>query len=63
MGLLPRAGIGNVREGLHPVQERLAMAHGSQVLTPCMLCTCWQCLSTHVVAIQPVGMAFVPIPK
>ena len=35
MSLLPCAGIGNVREGLHPVQERLAMAHGSQVPTPC----------------------------
>ena len=35
LGLVPCAGIGNVREGLHPVQERLAMAHGSQVLTPC----------------------------
>ena len=26
------AGIGNVRDGMHPVQERLAMAHGSQVI-------------------------------
>ncbi|KAJ9512823.1 hypothetical protein QJQ45_029028 [Haematococcus lacustris] len=29
------AGIGNTREGLHPVQERLAKAHGSQ----CGFCT------------------------
>jgi xanthine dehydrogenase iron-sulfur cluster and FAD-binding subunit A len=29
------AGIGNVREGLHPVQARLANAHGSQ----CGFCT------------------------
>lgn len=29
------AGIGNVRNGLHPVQERLAKAHGSQ----CGFCT------------------------
>ena len=29
------AGIGNVRDGLHPVQERLANAHGSQ----CGFCT------------------------
>lgn len=29
------AGIGNVRDGLHPVQERLALAHGSQ----CGFCT------------------------
>ncbi len=30
-----RAGIGNGRAGLHPVQERLARAHGSQ----CGFCT------------------------
>lgn len=29
------AGIGNPRDGLHPVQERLAKAHGSQ----CGFCT------------------------
>ena len=29
------AGIGNTRDGLHPVQERLARAHGSQ----CGFCT------------------------
>ena len=29
------AGIGSVRSGLHPVQERLAQAHGSQ----CGFCT------------------------
>lgn len=28
-------GIGNTRDGLHPVQERLAAAHGSQ----CGFCT------------------------
>ena len=32
---IPCAGIGNVRDGMHPVQERLAMAHGSQVRVPC----------------------------
>lgn len=31
----PSAGIGNPRDGLHPVQERLAKAHGSQ----CGFCT------------------------
>ena len=30
-----REGIGNPRDGLHPVQERLAKAHGSQ----CGFCT------------------------
>ena len=29
------AGIGNPRDGLHPVQERLSKAHGSQ----CGFCT------------------------
>ena len=37
------------------------MAHGSQVPTPCAVCTCWQCLRTHVLAIQLIGMAFMPI--
>ena len=32
---LPPAGIGNVRQGLHPVQQRLAHTHGSQ----CGFCT------------------------
>jgi len=31
----PSAGIGNVRQGLHPVQEALSQAHGSQ----CGFCT------------------------
>ena len=34
-GPCPRTGIGNTRAGLHPVQERLARAHGSQ----CGFCT------------------------
>ena len=35
MRLHAHAGIGNPRDGLHPVQERLAKAHGSQ----CGFCT------------------------
>lgn len=31
----PCAGIGNVRQGLHPVQEALSQSHGSQ----CGFCT------------------------
>lgn len=40
--LIP-SGIGNTRDGLHPIQERLAKAHGSQ----CGFCTSGFCLSMY----------------
>ena len=60
LGLWASAGIGNVREGLHPVQERLAMAHGSQVPTPCAVCTSLQliCSMQHH---QPISRTQMPI--
>jgi xanthine dehydrogenase/oxidase len=56
-------GIGSVRAGLHPVQQRLARSHGSQ----CGFCTPGFVMSMYALlrssAVRPAARVLLPSPQ